>query len=87
MQEIYLKKVLVDMIADQDERSVKIMNKKFRSLNEHKKHLQAQKIKLEDFKEGILLQVNGMFNPSLLPSTFKCEGEFPVKSECLGREV
>jgi hypothetical protein len=52
----------------------------FRSLNSQKQVLEAKKITLQDFKEATLLEVDGDFNPSQLPSTFKwnplCDNQY-----------
>ena len=47
------------------------VNNHFYSLNPPQKHnLNAKKLSQEDFKNAILLQVDGLFNPSQLPPSF-----------------
>jgi hypothetical protein len=63
--------VLPEIIKDQDEGVRQIVNEKFLSLNPGKQTLRAEKMTLSQFKEAVLLQVDGNFNPSELPPQFK----------------
>ena len=63
----HLKEVVSDMINQQDERILKIVNEKFKSLNSLKSNLDAKKLAPEYYKEAVLLQVDNKFNSSQLP--------------------
>jgi NADP-dependent 3-hydroxy acid dehydrogenase YdfG len=67
----HLKEVIPTILQHQEERILTIINDKFRSLNCQKHDLQAKLLTIDDFKEATLLQVDGDFNPSELPPTFK----------------
>lgn len=65
----HLAQILNDILLHQEERLIKIVKNEFDSLNPFKKNI-ARKLTAEDFKKAILLQVDGMFNPSSLKSKF-----------------
>lgn len=67
----HLNQILYDLIENQDDEVLQIVNDHFKSLNPEKFHLKAEKLTLEVFKNAILLQVDGIFNPSQLPLIFK----------------
>ncbi len=68
-----LTQILSDLIKNQDDVVLEEINNYFYSLNPQKHNLKAKKLTTEDFKNAILLQVDGLFNPSQLPVTFKLE--------------
>lgn len=69
----HLNEALLDIIRDQDDAVLQTINNSFYSLNPQKQSLQAKKLTLDDFKNATLLQVDGVFNPSRLPPTFKID--------------
>jgi len=69
----HLNLAILDLINNQDDAVLQTINNTFHSLNPQKQSLQAKKFTLDDFKNATLLQVDGVFNPSRLPSTFKIE--------------
>lgn len=71
--ENHINHILKDLIKNQDDAVLEKINNHFYSLNPKKKHLKAKKLSEKDFKNAILLQVDGLFNPSELPSKFKLE--------------
>lgn len=60
---------LLDIIKFQDCKVLETINAKFISLNPLKQS-KAKPLTRHDFKKAALLQVDGLFNPSQLPSTF-----------------
>jgi hypothetical protein len=70
--ENHLNQILCDLIKNQPDQILNTVNTYFYSLNPKKHHL-AKKITHEDFKNAVLLQVDGLFNPSQLSQTFKLE--------------
>lgn len=69
----HLNQILCDLIENQDDEILQKINEQFYSLNPHKHHLIAKKLTQQDFKNAILLQVDGLFNPSQLSPTFTFE--------------
>lgn len=69
----HLNQILCDLIKNQSEEVLKKINTYFYSLNPQKRNLSAKKLTQQDFKNAILLQVDGLFNPSQLSPTFKLE--------------
>ena len=67
----HLHKVIGDVLNQQDESLLNLINHNFQSINSEKQGLIAKTLTLENFKEATLLQVDGMFNPSQLPPTYK----------------
>lgn len=67
----HLNQILCDLINNQDDAVLEVINKLFYSLNPLKHTLKAKKLTQEDFKNATLLQADGMFNPSQLPSRLK----------------
>lgn len=66
----HLNQILPDLIKNQDDEVLKKINHDFYSINPVKSKHAAIKLVEEDFKSAILLQVDGMFNPSQLPQIF-----------------
>lgn len=69
----HLNQILCDLIKNQNSEILNIINTHFYSFNPQKRNLNAKKLTREDFKNAILLQVDGLFNPSQLSPTFKLE--------------
>lgn len=69
--ENHLNQILGDLINNQEDAVLQVINNCFYSLNTHKRNLKAKKLIQADFKNATLLQVDGLFNPSQLPQTFK----------------
>jgi hypothetical protein len=67
----HLNYVLADILKSQNEAVLQKVNDSFYSKNSQKSKNQAKKFAREDFKSATLLQVDGNFNPSQLPSLFK----------------
>lgn len=71
----HLQQVVLDIINDQEEGVLKTINEHFCSFNPQKNRLKARNLTAEDFKHAILLQVDGLFNPSQLPVLFTLTGK------------
>lgn len=69
----HLRDALLDVIGSQSAEVLTMVNEQFGSFNPQKNHLKARTLLMEDFKEAVLLQVDGLFNPSRLPSHFNLE--------------
>lgn len=67
----HLNQILSDLIDNQNEAVLQEINNHFCSINPQKRNLEARKLTQEDFKKAILLQVDGIFNPSQISQTFK----------------
>lgn len=63
----HLKQALFEIVSNQDNAVLEKINHHFSSLNPQKGDLKARKFYSADFKNAILLQADGMFNPSQLP--------------------
>lgn len=72
----HLNEILSDLIKDQDDAVLQTINSSFYSFNPQKRNLKAKKVTQNDFKNAILLQVDGIFNPSQLPPTVKLETNY-----------
>lgn len=75
----HLNQILCDLIRNQNDEILNNINNHFYSLNPQKRNLKAKKLSKEDFKNAILIQADGLFNPSQLSPTFKLEIPFLVK--------
>lgn len=66
----HLSQIFDHLIDEQDDSVLQAVNEHFYSFNPEKRHLKAQFLTRADFKSAVLLQVDGLFNPSQLSPTF-----------------
>lgn len=64
-----------EIIKEQSQQALETVNQKYRSANPIKSHLFALPLINEDFKQAVILHVDGIFNPSLLSETFILRSE------------
>lgn len=69
--ENHLWEALPEVIAVQDEDMIQSINDSFRSPNPEKSNQLAVPLSMEQFQQASLAQIDGTFNPSQLPKTFR----------------